>query len=45
MNIDANIMIGFQSGMKVGFACGLLVGVCFFLKFIYDEKQSKKGKS
>lgn len=43
MNIDANILIGFQNGMKAGFACGLLVGMCFFVVFIYKEKQSKKG--
>lgn len=45
MNIDANIMIGFQSGMKVGFACGLLIGIGFFVAFIYNEKRSNKGKS
>jgi len=44
MNIDANIMVGFWAGMKIGFGCGLFVGMCFLLVSILGEKRRNGGK-
>jgi hypothetical protein len=44
MSIDANFMIGFGYGFKLGAITGLAVGACCIVIIIYKSKrQSKDG--
>lgn len=44
MSIDANFMIGFEYGFKLGVITGLAVGACCIVIIIYkSKKQCRDG--